>query len=429
MTSREPTLRLLFWDRDDITDTFGKIVFGAELLYADADAIGFPHMQYGCEVPRDDGSIWVYGWRLANWEERSRRTIEVLRCVTTDGTRFTHVETVWSCTNPNWQGFVNIVRRPPDNTLYLFSWAPGALHVYRSNDGLRWHLLTENAYSDHDAMCIIWYPPWGEFLNYQTTLQPYPKRYPDNIGAYRRVLSFRRSRDGIKWRTFSPPFLKGSSLWTPDADDPVDLEFYRVVVFPLFNRYVMVLQDYIAPPPEANSRRATTKHGPRSHAEWAVSRDGLNWQRIYRDIDPTENIGGLPVQGPLIRNGVLRFYLPGGKVGSLPEDRIFYVTCRANGEFSTPPFVMPSGGIFLNADVRYRPYEGSAGRAYVMVELRDEGGNPIPGFERGRCLIANEDGKTIPLRWDGSNTRALAGRRVRLRFYLREAKIYGVTGT
>ncbi|MBI2924300.1 MAG: AGE family epimerase/isomerase [Verrucomicrobia bacterium] len=426
-TGSQTALRLLFWNNDDVTDTFGKIVFGAEPLRADADAVGYPNMQFGCEVPRDDGPAWIYGWRLTNWDDKPRRAVEVLRCVTTDGVTFTGAETVWSRTSANWQGFVNIVRRPTDGALFLFSWAPDALHVFRSDDGRDWRLLTDKAYGDHDAMCVTWFAPWGEFLNYQNTLQPFPKRYPDNIGAHRRVLSFRRSKEGVNWENFSPPFLRGERLWVPDADDPADLEFYRSIVFAHQGRYAMILQDYVAPPPEANSRRATTKHGPRSHAEWAISRDGLNWQRPHRETDPTENIAGLPVQGPLVRGDVIRFYLPGGKVGSLPEDRIFYVTCRANGEFSTPAFVMPAGGLFLNADVHYRPLDGATGRAYVMAELRDEAGQVIPGYERAKCLFANEDGHALPLRWGEADGHSLAGRTVRLRFYLRDAKIYSVT--
>ncbi|MBI3852354.1 MAG: hypothetical protein HY298_19025 [Verrucomicrobia bacterium] len=422
----DPALHLLFWDQDDVTNTFGKIVFGAESLQPESDTIGFPNMQFGCELPRSDGTAWIYGWRMANWEDRSRRAIEIVRCMTADGLHFTNTEIVASQTNQDWQGFANIIQRPTDGALFLFAWAPAALHVFRSYNGRDWQLLTAKAYGDHDAMCVIWYPPFGEFVNYQNTLQPFPKRYPDNIGAYRRVLSFRRSKDGVQWESFSPTFLMGESLWTPDAEDPVDLEFYRSIVFPNQSRYAMLLQDYLAPPPEANSRRAKTKHGPRSHVEWAISRDGLNWQRPHRETDATENTGGLPVQGPLTRNGVMRFYSPDGKAAVLPEDRIFYVTCRANGAFSTPLFAMPSTGLFLSANVLYAPAEGTTGRAYVMAELRDKSGGVIRGFERGKCLIANQDGHAIPLRWDTADGSALVGRKVRLRFYLRDARIYSV---
>jgi hypothetical protein len=204
------------------------------------------------------------------------------------------------------------------------------------------------------------------------------------------------------------------------------LEFYRVVPFPLQGRHAMLIVDYMPPPAEANSRRATTKHGPRYLTEWAVSRDGLNWQRPFRNRDAAEKIIWAPLQGPLIRDGVLRFYEREGKCASLPVDRVFYVTCRANGEFSTPPFTMPTNGLTLNADARWRPNE-SPGQAYVMAELRDEQGRVVPGYERDKCVFENVEGHALPLRWDGKEGSELASKLVRLRLYLRDAKLYGVT--
>lgn len=419
---------LAFWGADDVLQPTGsRIDFIAEPLRSGGRAEGYPEMQFGCEAPREDGSAWVYGWKLVNWQGPGTRTIEVVRVATRDGLHFSGAETVWSQANKAWQGFVNIVRRPTDGALFLFSYSAGELRVYRSDDGTKWQALTDKAYVDHDAMCVTWYKPWGEFLNYQNTLEPFAKRYPDNIGNYRRVFSFRRSRDGVKWESFSPPFLHGEKYWRPDGDDPVDLEFYRGIVFPMQGRYAMLLQEYIAPPAEANSRRATTKHGPRSAVEWAISRDGLNWSRPHRERDATEQVGGLPVQGPLVRDGVLRFYSPGGAIASVHEGRVFAVTCRGNGEFSTVKFAMPENGLSLNASALYDPSEGDAGRAYIMAELRDEQGKTIAGYERSRCLIANQDDMAIPLRWDGKSAGELKGKTVNVRFYLREAKIYSVS--
>lgn len=425
-TSAE-SLHLPFWDAADVLEPAGsKMQFFAEPLQNGGRAEGYPEMQFGCEVPRGDGSAWVYGWKLANWQGPGTRTVEVVRVVTRDGVHFSGPETVWSLANKAWQGFVNIVRRPTDGAIFLFSYSAGELRVYRSDDGQKWQTLTEKAYVDHDAMCMTWYAPWSEFLSYQNTLEPFAKRYPDNIGNYRRVFSFRRSKDGVKWEWFSPPFLHGEKYWRPDDADPVDLEFYRGIVFPMQGRFAMLLQDYIAPPAEANSRRATTKHGPRSEVEWAVSRDGLDWSRPHRDMDATQHVGGLPVQGPLARDGVLRFYSPGGSIASAREGRTFGVTCRGNGEFSTVKFAMPEKGLSLNASSLYDASEGDAGRTYIMAELRDEQGKVIPGYERSRCLVANQDGEAMLLRWGGKNGCERKGQTVSVRFYLREAKIYSV---
>lgn len=418
-------LPLVFWTQGDITEPFGRIEFDAHSLEVETNVTGFPNMLYGCEVPRGNGSAWVYGWQLLNWSDKTNRAIAVVRSETRNGREFGAAETVLVRTNRDWQGFVNLVHRPTDGALFMFSWAPGALHVFRSSDGKDWQQLTNKAYSDHDAMCVTWNLDRSDFVNFQTTLEPFPKRYPDNIGNLRRVLSFRRSLDGVNWESFSPPFLSGEKLWKPDADDPADLEFYRVVPFPLQGRHAMLIVDYMPPPAAANSRRATTKHGPRYLTEWAVSRDGLNWQRPFRNCDAAEKIIWAPLQGPLIRDGVLRFYEREGKCAGLPVNRVFFATCRANGEFSTPLFTMPATGLALNADVRWRANE-SPGQAYVMAELRDANNRVLTGYERDKCIFENVNGDDLPLRWIGESGHELAGQTVKLRFYLRDAKIYGV---
>jgi len=422
----ETGLPLMFWTADDVEEIDGQIQFGAEPLRLAGRAVGFPEMQYACEAPADDGGSWIYGWRNVDWSDRSKRTTEVIRCRTTDGKTFSDTQTVYRHTNKDWQGFSNIVRRPTDGALFLFSWAPASLHVFKSDHGTDWRLLTEKAYGDHDAMCVTWHRQLGSFVNYQHTLQPFEKRYPDNIGNYRRVMSFRQSTDGVQWMPISPQFLQGNTLWLPDDQDPVDLEFYRCVVFPCQGRYAMLLLDYMPHPQAANPRRATTKHSSRYLTEWAISHDGLNWRRPFRTTDAVEQVIWTPLQGPLVRNGMLLFYSSSGQMAVLPDDQIFYVTCRSNGYFSTPLFKMPAGGLALNATARYRPGE-DPGQAAIMAELRDENNAILAGFEMPKCLIENREGRKIPLLWEGANGKEHAGQKVRLRFLLRDAKIYAVT--
>jgi len=421
------TVYLPFWDRHDVEDVVGPIFFRAEMLQKEGLAEGYPAMLFGCEVPREDGAAWIYGWKLTNWQNRETRTVEVVRAATRDGRTFTEEETVFAEMNRDWQGFVNLVYRPTDGHIFLFSWSAGRLVVYESANGTEWKKLTDEAYVGHDAMNVIWYPPFGELVNFQNTLIKANKRYPDNINEYRRVVVFRRSKDGVRWEDFSPPFLNGKKQWTPDEEDPVDLEFYRSVVFQTEGRYAMLLQDYYAPPAEANSRRKTTKHGPRSEVEWAISRDGLNWNRAFREIDATEQVGVLAVQGPLNREGMLRFYERDRVITSVTEGRIFYVTGRGNVEVATPGFVMPAKGLKLEADVRYKGYEGETGRAYLMAEIRDDSNQVIPGYEREKFLLENRDARALPLEWEGKNGSELAGKSVRVRFYFRDAKLYSVS--
>ncbi len=85
---------------------------------------------------------------------------------------------------------------------------------------------------------------------------------------------------------------------------------------------------------------------------------------------------------------------------------------------------MPEKPLLLNASV-----PGGSGlfnQAYVQVELRDETGKVIPGYERDKCLFRNIDDTRIPLRWGDKTGKELTGRKVSLRFWLRSARIYAL---
>lgn len=139
-------LHLPFWEPADVVEPLGGLKFLANPLQKEGLAEGYPAILFGCEVPREDGAAWIYGWKLTNWGERSTRTVEVVRCITRDGRTFANEETVLSLVNPDWQGFVNIVHRPTDGKLFLFSYSAGNLYVYESSDGKKWDKLTEKAY-------------------------------------------------------------------------------------------------------------------------------------------------------------------------------------------------------------------------------------------------------------------------------------------
>ena len=178
----------------------------------------------------------------------------------------------------------------------------------------------------------------------------------------------------------------------------------------------------------AASPLAPRKHGPHLDNEWWTSRDGLRWERPARGVNALEVFPQIPrlETHPLIVNGTILF--PRGHLLlGLPEDRISYVSARANGEFSTKPFPMPAADLLLNAasPAPERPF--AKDQAYVMVAVLDEKGSVIPGFEAEKCVIRNEDRSDIPLKWGDASARQLAGQTIRLRFFLRSANIYAVT--
>jgi hypothetical protein len=211
-------------------------------------------------------------------------------------------------------------------------------------------------------------------------------------------------------------------LTVPDADDPPDLEFYSGNGFWYHDRAYMMVLNYAASP------LAARKHAPQLDNEWWTSPDGLRWERPARGLNVLEVFPQVPrlETPPMILGGNL-VWLRGSMLLGLPEDRISFVSARANGEFSTRRFQMPGKGLFLNAAVPSPERAFAKEQAYVMVAVLDDKGQVIPGFEPDECVIQNEDRRNIPLKWGDSDASGLAGRSVRLRFYLRSANIYAVT--
>jgi hypothetical protein len=65
-------------------------------------------------------------------------------------------------------------------------------------------------------------------------------------------------------------------------------------------------------------------------------------------------------------------------------------------------------------------------QAYVMVEMLNQEGRVIPGYEKENCVFRDVDAPDLPLIWAGKNGATLAGKTVQLRFYFRNARIYAV---
>ena len=110
----------------------------------------------------------------------------------------------------------------------------------------------------------------------------------------------------------------------------------------------------------------------------------------------------------------------------LPEDRISGVSANANAEFSTKQFRMPDADLMLNAAVPSPERLFAKEQAYVMVAVLDDRNQVITGFEADKCVIQNQDLAAIRLKWGSTSARQLAGKTIRLRFYLRSANIYAV---
>jgi hypothetical protein len=182
------------------------------------------------------------------------------------------------------------------------------------------------------------------------------------------------------------------------------------------------------------------------------SRDGLHWDRPATSA-PLVDVGSVGewdrftnmlTGAPPIRAGdrlyiyyrglANRHKVDGAYAGTDDADRtgggIGLATLRVDGFASLAASY--SGGRVTTKPLRFSGEklhvnaQADAGR--ILVEVLDESGSPIAGFDRQRCrpLAADQIEQTVE--WhDQPALKSLQGRPIRLRFYLHNARLYSYT--
>lgn len=323
-----------------------------------------------------------------------------------------------------WQGIVG----PRDNTGL---WARRGLVAARSSDGIKWDKTPGPfCHGWGDRTTALPTRDHGKFVVYT--------RQPTN--SYRSRVVYRiESEDLVTW---SDPTI----AFKQNVDDPARFEPYSLQAFHYGDMYVGFLERMHNVP-------------DRLDAEVVFSRDGLNWQRGLQreaflpqgqpsdwDADWTNMLSS----GPILKDNRLWFYYGGRQTGGGPshhafvpfnESAIGLAILRIDGFASlqgmeiegwveTPSFVWDGGDLAVNADPR-RDLNSLNSKACgeVRVEVRDDSGVVLPGFSREDCQPVLDNTATLPgscvaIRWAGHSGRELAGRKIRLRFYLRDAHLY-----
>jgi hypothetical protein len=440
----EQPFKLLFSTAQDITNTWGQIHFSVTPLSMIREVEKPPFNLVGC-FPLADGTWEVFFHEY----EREPRRWNLLRGITTDGVTFSNVETVIpDTTGGSWFYFVTMAYNP-DAGEYLMIKADMdrngvTYHAWFSSDGRQWQKYSGNRprggiFYDNDYGTVFWSPVLKRYVFVSKSIQAWEeKRYSDVMPHQahhrynRRVLMIRTSPDGRNWtpdvdmdNIFNNAgngvvHIPTNLLTTPDANDPSDMEFYSGTAFWYHDRAYMIVCNYTPSP------LAPNRHGPHLDTEWWVSYDGLRWERPARGVNASDYSFMRPTHDPLLIGDQLLLNQDKRLLG-IKRDRISFVSARANAEFSTRPFMMPAADLVLNAAIPSpeRPFAESS--AYVMVDILDEQGQIIPGFEANKCVIQKANGIELPLRWDAKSARELAGRQISLRFYLLSANIYAVT--
>ena len=463
---------LTFVDGDDIHNVWGDTRITASTLQHLRDCQD-PGFNITFTERQADGSYSVFGYKCGkatHWK--------LFRAETADGEHFENVRVVIDSERDNlplaeghhWQ-HVATVSYSPELGRYLCLKNVGigfddpddgvpkqefATYALTSSDGESWQAYEGNpVYHEGDRWGAIWSSVAQRFISYNKGwLRNDHKRVNELVLDGIRTCCIRTSPDGFEWtpdlpnhykhglkmvghmRTIGGPLVPPEYHIAPDEQDPPDLEFYAGAPFEYGGRFFLSSLNYAGSYlPAGVPPMRLDGHGPGTlDQEWWLSKDGLSWERCFRGVEA----GAYVAHNPMVIGGLMMFRRP-TELLSLPENRMTYVTTRANGVFETRTFDMPGAPLALNCRQPGSGFSNDLNEAYIMAELIDGSDRVVPGYEKEKCILQGPiDLTDQPLNWieaangkGGSRTRRdggeLKGQRLRLRFYFRCADIFSVS--
>lgn len=348
--------------------------------------------------------------------------------------------------NTQW-ALTNVIKdaheTDPKRRYKSLSWDDGAIAVAFSPDGIRWELYTGNPVmrGTGDSHNILPYDDTlGKYVGY---LRPGREQ-----GEGKRVIGYSTSDDFVHW---SPIEV----ILRPDGLDPAGDQFYQMPVIRYEGNYLGFLWVYHnAPswpwPRDIFDRRNLRGSEQTIDTQLTFSRDSKNFVRAgQRDTFLSVGAPGswdegmVDVSTVIPHGDELWIYYSGSTAKHFFEDllnlrqevegrrwmigiglaklrRDGFLSLRAGsaeGFALTRLFSVGAGRqLILNAD---------AGGGQVEVEVVDEHLKPVPGYTRAEFQSIRVNGVSLPGRWEkNADLGALAGRAVRLRFYLRQADLF-----
>ena len=306
----------------------------------------------------------------------------------------------------------------------------GGIWVAFSNDGIEW-VWNEGPVISRTGDCnTIMSDPLGEY-----PYVAYVRSRRDIEIARRRVVSRSVSSDFINW---SEPEL----TFGPDRDDGYDVEAYRMPVF-------VYGQTYLGFPAMLHTEI------DRIDVQLASSRDGHTWERqvdrtpfLPRGESPAWDHAwvGLSTNPPIQVHGSLYLFHEGREaahgepIPALRRSGVGLAVLRQDGfvsldagpvegEVVTRSFTWSGGDLVVNVDTNAGIGPVNRGMGYVNIEILDHEGDVISGYETHLCRGLRDEFKrgnpNQVVRWDSDvSLAALQGRRIAIRFTMRQARLY-----
>ncbi len=304
---------------------------------------------------------------------------------------------------------------PTPECRYRMYWYSGKVRGIcgaTSPDGIHWNLLEGVLVNAGDRSSACYDRERKKFL----VITRIPGRGIRTCGLW-------ESDNGVDFKSVG-------EIAAPDEIDPEKTEFYGMIYFPYAGLRLGFLEMFYVPIRKLNT-------------QLIYSSDGLEWHRAcnrqtfldWGTPGSWDKTWVTPSQNPPIRVGdkLYIFYqgrqtlhwavAPFGHIGSvglafLRVDGFVSLDAQCEeGSVTTAPLLLEGTTLYINAFAR---------PGTVTAEVLDLNGNPMEGFMRSDCIpLTMADRVDHAVAWQSNqNLNALAGKPVRLRFYVQGAKLY-----
>ena len=319
------------------------------------------------------------------------------------------------------------------------------IDLYYSPDGFTWMPYENNPVIDTSPRIGRWGPTY--YMGWDPIRQVYAVHMENCLHRRcplgKRLIGRAESADMIHWSD-------AETILLPDDQDSPDTEFYDMPAITYEGLYVGFLWIF---------RTTNTTH----HPELAFSRDGIHYERKYRqpfiprgpkaDFDCTS----LYLQVPVVHEGRVLSYYAGTNWRS-PEQLLalgdkavaavgLAITpldgfVSVDGAKGVPVDAVPGrpnlaafsqmvtrsfgfSGTRLYLNLRSALQQWGAGPCEVRVEILTPNHEPLSGFGFADADPITTSGQTQVVSWNGkSDLSGLAGGPIKLRFYFKNAKLY-----
>ncbi len=335
----------------------------------------------------------------------------------------------------------------PARRYKMVYYSVGGVGVAWSPDGLRWTAHDQNPVirpTGDGSQCPFWDERLGRWVMYVRPDGRHTRRHWRNHGVPYDGSVFPTRRVGRSESLDFETWLHIDEVLTPDQRDGAGTEFYYMLVLPYQCGYVgflNVYHEWTGDPAALDGANYTLD------TQLTFSRDGISWTRV---CDRQLFLGCVPeawdekriyVDEVIVQDGEFLVYYRGSNiphvginqaVGTLHQGRLLqgdalglarlrpdgFVSVdagAAEGSLTTRPLRFAGRDLSVNVD---------AARGSLQVEAITLYGAPIPGLTRADCPVIDADSSNQPVAWTSGKTLDAVEQPIRLRFHLRDSRLY-----